>query len=847
MLRKALLILLMTGITAAPCPAKTLVIAGRISSEMTVTQEITFGVDRNLSELTYRFPVPAGIQVPSFNQRLADLHVRYQPEPDSVEDETDAFGNSYKVVTWHQLSADAHATIVFTTALDALLDPIKANAPFPLVDPPAETAPYLQPTKQVQSTNPDIVARAADLSAGARTQSAAVDAILNFVADHIHYETPPKSYDALYGLTTGTGNCQNYAHLACALLRASGIPARVAVGLTLKDKWKIPLDNHGSSLVQGMGEGLHAWIEVWFPGLGWLPCDPQQTRKFTSTRHIKYAHGPECNGIGTSWRAAPVLPRYASVLSSTFARDTVKLTLKGSGADPRGYMASSQLIEATPEITAPPEPVPVPPPVVNVALPGPVTPSAKPRPKPADKKLTEQKLAQKRLAEKKLAERKLAEQRLAEKRLAEQRLAEQRLAEQRLAEQRLAEQKLAAQRLAEKRAAEQRLAERRLADQKLAEERMARLKLAEKQLAERALAEQKLAERRLAERRLAEQKLAELKQNELSLAEQRAAEKRLAAERLAEQKLAERKLAEQRLAEQKLAEERLAEQNLARQRLAEQRLADQRLAELKQQEQRLAEQRLAEQRLAEQRLVEQRLADQRLAEQKLAEQRLAELKLAEQKEQKLSEQKLAEQKLAEQRLAEQKQRKAAGPPRLVADSDGRLVFGNMRFPEMVSLYTTSGDRGEASLEQETAEYATSGSVYAQAFIIDRPLRLDKVSIAMKKFGGDGTVYLDIVADDHGKPGLTNGVRSQPIYLENVKRRPGYSWLDFALPADTEAFRQGKYWIVLRRSGEAIVNWFYTPGKPYGGPDDTRSTARGWQWEDILTYDFVFKVAGRELR
>ncbi len=181
------------------------------------------------------------------------------------------------------------------------------------------------------------------------------------------------------------------------------------------------------------------------------------------------------------------------------------------------------------------------------------------------------------------------------------------------------------------------------------------------------------------------------------------------------------------------------------------------------------------------------------------------------------------------------------------DKDGMIVFGNMRFPATLSLYTNSGDRGEASLEQETAEYATSSSVYAQAFILDRSLRIEKVSLATKKFGGDGTVYLDIVADENGKPGLTNGVRSQPVYLENVRRTPGYGWLDFNIPADTEPFKPGKYWVVLRRSGEAILNWYYTPGKSYGGSDDTRSTARGWQWEDILTYDFVFKVAGREAR
>ncbi|HEY5514090.1 MAG TPA: transglutaminase family protein, partial [Geomonas sp.] len=339
MLQKVLWILLLTGFMATPCRARTLVVAGRLASEVTVTQQITFGVDQKLSELTYRFPVPAGIRVPSLSQRLIEHHLSFDPQPSSVKDETDSYGNLYKVVTWRQLTGDARATIAFTTAIEAMLDPLAANAPFPLASVPDEARLYLQASKLVQSADPEISGKAAELTAGAATESAAVDAILNFVTDHIHYQTPPKSYDALFGLTTGTGNCQNYAHLACALLRASNIPARVAVGLTLKDKWKIPLDDHGSSLVQGMGEGLHAWIEVFYPGLGWLPYDPQQSKQFTSTRHIKYAHGPECGGIGTTWQAAPVLPRYTAVVSSNFSKDVVALSLKGSGVEPRGYMA----------------------------------------------------------------------------------------------------------------------------------------------------------------------------------------------------------------------------------------------------------------------------------------------------------------------------------------------------------------------------------------------------------------------------------------------------------------------------------------------------------------------------
>lgn len=162
---------------------------------------------------------------------------------------------------------------------------------------------------------------------------------------------------------------------------------------------------------------------------------------------------------------------------------------------------------------------------------------------------------------------------------------------------------------------------------------------------------------------------------------------------------------------------------------------------------------------------------------------------------------------------------------------------------MLEVYQTSGNTGTRSFERETAEYATSRNVYAQAFVVAHPMKVSMVSLAMKKFGGDGMVYLDLVADEKGKPSLS-GVRSSLISLERIKRGPGYAWVDFPLPADTAPLAPGKYWVVLRHSGEAIMNWFYTPGKSFGGPDDTRSTARGWQWEDVLTYDFVFRVRGK---
>ncbi len=79
---------------------------------------------------------------------------------------------------------------------------------------------------------------------------------------------PGNSGDALVDfLFTGhRGYCEQFASAMAIMLRTLRVPARVAVGFTpgtFAD---------GSRLITT--EDAHAWVEVWFPGAGWLPFDP---------------------------------------------------------------------------------------------------------------------------------------------------------------------------------------------------------------------------------------------------------------------------------------------------------------------------------------------------------------------------------------------------------------------------------------------------------------------------------------------------------------------------------------------------------------------------------------------
>ncbi len=80
----------------------------------------------------------------------------------------------------------------------------------------------------------------------------------------------PPLVDFLFG--SKRGYCQHFAGAMTVMLRTLGIPSRVAVGYTGghydadSNQWLV------------MDRDAHAWVEVWFPGYGWLPFDPTPGR-----------------------------------------------------------------------------------------------------------------------------------------------------------------------------------------------------------------------------------------------------------------------------------------------------------------------------------------------------------------------------------------------------------------------------------------------------------------------------------------------------------------------------------------------------------------------------------------
>ncbi|MEM9036167.1 MAG: DUF3488 and transglutaminase-like domain-containing protein [Actinomycetota bacterium] len=72
-------------------------------------------------------------------------------------------------------------------------------------------------------------------------------------------------------LSERRGYCEQFAGTFAAMARHLGIPARVAVGFT----WGELI---GENTYSVRGEHYHAWPEIWFPEVGWVPFEPTPGR-----------------------------------------------------------------------------------------------------------------------------------------------------------------------------------------------------------------------------------------------------------------------------------------------------------------------------------------------------------------------------------------------------------------------------------------------------------------------------------------------------------------------------------------------------------------------------------------
>ena len=178
------------------------------------------------------------------------------------------------------LNKDEFSTRVL---IEVKTEPINSSAPFPISRVAPNMRQYLRAEDQIQSDNPSIVSTARQVTAGASTAIEAAEKISNYVADRITY-TIPVPQDALSVFQSGKGSCQGYTRLTIALCRAAGIPARYAHGyLVPGETWGARVERFG---VKTHGGGYHAWLEIYYPDVGWVFTDGEYTKNYVDPYHI---------------------------------------------------------------------------------------------------------------------------------------------------------------------------------------------------------------------------------------------------------------------------------------------------------------------------------------------------------------------------------------------------------------------------------------------------------------------------------------------------------------------------------------------------------------------------------
>ena len=190
-------------------------------------------------------------------RQRVEAHLELNP-PAKVVLQRDCFGN---VLAVGDLQAD-HSSFSYAVSGQAWVDGNVALAQQPHAMyryPGALTVPGDEMIAFAQRCGLEHDAAAAlhadEQSARCGELSHAVHQVLEYAPGSTHVST-----SAAQAFAQGSGVCQDYAHVMCALLRHWGLPARYVSGLTL-------------------GEGAtHAWVEVNVDGV-WHGFDPTRDRR----------------------------------------------------------------------------------------------------------------------------------------------------------------------------------------------------------------------------------------------------------------------------------------------------------------------------------------------------------------------------------------------------------------------------------------------------------------------------------------------------------------------------------------------------------------------------------------
>lgn len=200
-------------------------------------------------------------------------------------------GPGYRIA----LSSPNGRSLVATVEVDGA--PLRDTAPYPVDSRslPAEARALLTEPLPADDELEDLSRM---LLRGAVTQLEAVERVVGWVAKRIRYELPSLLQESAVSChRSRRGSCVGRSLLAADLLRRGGIPARQVTGILTAREPSELTGNTQELFNEGISGVRHRWIEVFVPGLGWVPSDPGGLANTVTARHLALPEAPP-DGFG---------------------------------------------------------------------------------------------------------------------------------------------------------------------------------------------------------------------------------------------------------------------------------------------------------------------------------------------------------------------------------------------------------------------------------------------------------------------------------------------------------------------------------------------------------------------
>ncbi|MCP9886413.1 transglutaminase family protein [Cyanobium sp. ATX 6A2] len=251
-------------------------------------------------------------------QRELHFRLRIEPAPSLQLEALDAEGNRVTRLWFDGPTDRLDIVSCFTIQRDGLAAPLPVGLCRPAALPleyPCEEAPLLAPYRRAGGA-PEVVEHLAQqLLNQAGAEPLTFLAALN---THIHTQISREirelgeAHSPVHTLQSGRGACRDQALLFLAVARSQGLAGRFVSGYQDRSALNTP-ERH-----------LHAWPEVYLPGLGWQGFDP--TRGIpTGAGHVAVAASHEPTGAmpvaGSYWGSASSRLSYAVTIQADDAEE----------------------------------------------------------------------------------------------------------------------------------------------------------------------------------------------------------------------------------------------------------------------------------------------------------------------------------------------------------------------------------------------------------------------------------------------------------------------------------------------------------------------------------------------